>query len=159
MTDAAPQPAATAPAAEAPRRRRRSAGVNLKSETRQVRALVSARLLPEDKARIDAKAAAQGDGPSTYVARLILEDLGEPVAKSARGKFPPPSTARADAAALSAAIGRATGALIQFAQAVRQETAHRDMRLHTQAEEALTLLRRLHPQVAEAAHAFRRRTG
>lgn len=159
MTDATPQPAATAPAAEAPRRRRRSAGVNLKSETRQVRALVSARLLPEDKERLDLRAAALGVGPSTHVARLILDDLGEPVAKSPRGKFSPPSTAKADAAALSAAIGRATGALIQFAQAVRQETPHQDMRLHAQAEEALTLLRQLHPQVAEAANAFRRRTG
>lgn len=157
MANTALTPAA-APA-EASRRRPRGAGVNLKSEARQTKGLVSARLLPADKARLEAKAAAEGDGPSTYVAKLILRDLGDEPTKTPRGKFPPATPAKADAAVLSAALGRATGALIQFAQASRQETAHRDMALHAQAEEALRLLRELHPQVAEAARVFRRRAG
>lgn len=128
MTESDDTPAETT---AAPRRRR--------SETRQRTESVSARLLPAERAAIDAAAEAAGCGPGTWAREILTRAAGAPV--------PPRRAARTD---LARVIGRWTGEVGKIGNNLNQLSrhAHLGSRVDAAALDRLTaVVRDLHTAV------------
>jgi hypothetical protein len=120
-----------ADASTAPRRRR--------SETRQRTQSVSARLLPSERAAIDAAASAAGCGSGTWARETLTRAAGQPV--------PARRAARTD---LARAVGRWTGQAGQIGNLLNQlaRYAHEGGQVDGAALDLLTAeIRALHAAV------------
>lgn len=127
-----------------PARRRRQAPTP--SEKRMQPRTVSARLTDADYARLVARAEDAGLGPSTYVAKLVDDDLG---ARGRNLRWAPrqaPSETRDRAAALVREIGRLTGELKTWMKEARELGVD---------EDAINQIGRLTPLAREALAAAR----
>lgn len=99
--------------------RRRHQAAN-PSDNRQQPRTVSARLTDADYSALVSRAASAGLGPSTYIARLIEEDLAIPV--GANRRWPTrnaPTATQQRAAECVRALGVMTGALLHWLREAR----------------------------------------